>query len=206
MQTWIIYVAAPVLVVGIYLYLKFFRDKGLKKTVMLCRPNDGRFVDLPVARETDKGLYCKKVEGINYRFYKTGPGWTGSGLVRFLGVEASPLISYIKDSEYVKTNIEKFLRFAWGDKVYDKLSNDLKRPLEDGTGLVFTVDPIMPDKDYGLDRVMADSILKESDIANLEEFGKGTPRKETMKELAMNIFQILLGAFGMYFLIKQNYL
>jgi len=173
---------------------------------MLCRPNNGRFVDIPIARETDKGVYCRKLDGLNYRFYKTGPGWTGSNLVRFLGVEGTPLISYIKQSECVKTSIEKFLRFAWSDKVYDKLTDDLKRPLEDGTGLVVTVNPIIPDKGFGLDRVMADSILKESDMANLEEFGKGTPKKETMKELAANIFQILLGAFGMYFLIKQNYL
>ena len=205
MQTWIIYVAAPVLVVGVYLYLKFFRNTGMKREVMLLRPNDSRFADLPIARETDEGLYCRKVDGINYRFYKTGPGWTGSGLVRFLGVEGTPLISYIKQSEYVKTSIEKFLRYAWGDKVYEKLTDDLKRPLEDGTGLVVTVDPIIPEKKYSLDRVKADSILKESDIANLEEFGKGTPKKEAMKDLAMNVVQILLGAFAMYFAVNQGW-
>jgi len=205
MQTWIVYVAAPVLVVGIYLYLKFFREAGMKKTVMLLRPNDGRFVDLPIASETDEGLYCKKVDGLNYRFYKTGPGWTGSNLVRFLGVEGTPLISYIKESEYVKTSIEEFLRYAWTDKVYDKLTKNLKRPLEDGTGLVVTVNPIIPDKSFGLDRVMANSILKESDIQNLADFGKGTPKKETMKDLAMNIVQILLGAFAMYFAVNQGW-
>ena len=91
MQTWIIYVAAPVLVVGIYLYMKFYRNTGMKKEVMLLRPNDNRYATLPVDRETDEGVYCKKVDGIQYRFYKTGPGWTG-GMVRFLGVEGLSLI------------------------------------------------------------------------------------------------------------------
>ena len=53
---------------------------------------------------------------------------------------------------------------------------------------------------------MSDAILAESDRANLEEFGKGTPKKENMKELVKNSFQILLGAFAMYFLVQQGYL
>ena len=206
MEMWILYIAAPVLVVGIYLYLKFFRNTGIKKSVLLLRPNGFRKTTLPLDRETDEGLYCKRVGGINYRFYKTGPGWTEKDVI-FLGVEGTPLISYIKKgSKRVKTTIEEFLRFKWGDGPYNKLPASLKKPLEEGTGIIVTIDPIIPDKGYGLDQVMADAILRESDIANLDELGKGTPKKEAMKELAANIFQILLGAFGMYFLIKQGYL
>ena len=204
MQTWIIYVAAPVLVVGIYLYLKFYRNTGMRKEVMLLNPNDGRFATLPVDRETDEGLYCKKVGGVQHRFYKTGPGWTG-GLIRFIGVEGTPLISYIKKKEDVKTTVEEFLRFKWGDGPYDKLPNALRKPIEKGTGIVVTIDPIIPDKKYKLDQVMADAILTESDIANLDEFGKGTPKKETMKELVANTIQILLGAFAMYFAVNQGW-
>ena len=204
MQTWIIYVAAPVLVVGIYLYMKFYRKTGMRREVMLLRPNDNRYATLPVDRETDEGVYCKKVDGIQYRFYKTGPGWTGS-MVRFLGVEGTPLISYIKSKKEVVTTVSEFLRFKWGDKAYDKLPNALKKPLEKGTGIIVNIDPIIPDKKYNLDQVMADAILKESDVANLEEFGKGTPKKETMKELVANAIQILLGAFAMYFAVNQGW-
>jgi len=205
MQTWIIYIVAPVLVVGVYLYLKFFRDAGLKKSVLLLRPNGFRYTTLPVQRETDEGLYCRRVGGISYRFFKTGPGWTEKE-VKFLGVEGTPLISWIKEGTSIKTSIPEFLKFVWSEKVYNKLTEALKKPLEEGIGVIVTVDPIIPDKKFGLDQVMSDAILAESDRANLEEFGKGTPKKETMKELVMNIFQILLGAFGMYFLIKQQYL
>jgi len=205
MESWIIYIAVPVLVVGLFLYMKFYRTTGLKREVMLLRPNDNRFTDLPVERETDEGVYCGKVDGIQYRFYKTGPGWTGK-IVRFLGVEGTPLISYIKSRKSVTTTVEKFLRFKWGDKSYDKLPNALRKPLEKGTGVIVTIDPVIPNKKYKLDQVMADAILKESDIANLEEFGKGTPRKETMRQLTADAFKILLGAFAMYFAIKQGLL
>ena len=205
MQTWTIYIAVPVLVVGVFLYLKFYRNTGMRKEVMLLRPNDGRFATLPVDRETDEGLYCKKVGGVQHRFYKTGPGWSGGGLVRFLGVEVTPLISYIKKKLEVTTTIEEFLRFKWGDGPYDKLPKTLKNPLEKGTGIVITIDPIIPNKKYNLDQVMADAILTESDIANLDEFGKGTPKKETMKELVANAIQILLGAFAMYFAVNQGW-
>ena len=196
--------AAPVLVVGIYLYLKFFRNTGMKREVMLLRPNDNRYTTLPVDHETDEGVYCKKVDGIQYRFYKTGPGWTGS-MVRFLGVEGTPLISYIKSKKEVVTTVSEFLRFKWGDGPYDKLPNALKKPLEKGTGIIVNINPLIPDKKYNLDQVMADAILKESDVANLEEFGKGTPKKESMKELVANAIQILLGAFAMYFAVNQGW-
>jgi len=205
MQTWIIYIAAPVLVVGIYLYMKVVRKTGLKREVMLLRTNDNRYTTLPVTRETDEGLYCKKVDGVEYRFYKTGPGWT-ERMVRFLGVEGTPLISYVKAAENVSTTISKFLRFKWGDGPYDKLPAALRKPLEEGTGIIVNIDPIIPEKGFGLDRVMADAILAESDRANLEEFGKSTPKKEGLKQLTMDASKILLGAFAMYFLIKQQYL
>lgn len=205
MESWIIYIVAPVLIVGAFLYIKFYRNTGMRKEVMLLRPNDNRYTTLPVDRETDEGVYCKKVEGIQYRFYKTGPGWTEK-MVRFLGVEGTPLISYIKSRKAVVTTVSEFLRFKWGDKPYDKLPDSLRKPLEKGTGIIVNIDPLIPEKEFKLDRVMADAILAESDRANLDEFGKGTPKKEGMKEFATDAFKLLTGAFAMYFLIKQGYL
>ena len=187
------------------IYFKFINTGEQKREVMLLRPNDGRFATLPIIRETDKGLYCKKHDGIQYRFYKTGPGWTEQ-IVRFLGVEGTPLVAYIKKGNEVTTTVSEFLRFVWGDKPYDKLPDDLRKPIEKGTGVIVTVDPIIPDKEYKLDRVTADAVLAESDRANLDEFGKGTPKKEGFKQLTMDLSKIFLGAFAMYFLIKQGYL
>lgn len=198
---------ASFVLVALFLYFKFIRGSGsLKREVMLLRPNDGRFATLPIIKETDEGLYCKKMDGISYRFYKTGPGWT-ERIVRFLGVEGTPLISYIKAGDIkITTTVSEFLRFKWGEGPYDKLPPALKKPLEEGTGLIVNVNPIIPDKGFGLDRVMADAILSESDRANLDEFGKGTPKKEGFKQLTMDVTKILLGAFAMYFLVKQGYL
>ncbi len=198
-------IGASVVIISLFLYFKFIRSDSLKREVMLLRPNDGRFATLPIEKETDEGLYCKRRDGISYRFYKTGPGWT-ERIVRFLGVEGTPLISWIQEGNDVTTTIEKFLRFKWGDGPYNKLPDSLKKPIEEGTGLIVNVMPIIPAKEYGLDRVMADAILSESDKANLDEFGKGTPKKEGFKQLTLDITKILLGAFAMYFLIYQGYL
>lgn len=204
MQSMLVYTSVPVVAI-ILCYTYLTRKKGQRKEVMLLRPNDGRFATLPVDRETDEGLYCRKVGGVQHRFYKTGPGWTGN-LVRFLGVEGTPLISYIKEgTKKIETPVSEFLKFVWGEGPYKKLPNALKKPLEEGIGLIVTVDPIIPDKKYHLDQVMADAILTESDIANLDEFGKGTPKKEAMKELVANAIQILLGAFAMYFAVHQGW-
>jgi len=200
-----ILIGVPIALISLFLYLKFFRSEALKREVMLLRPNDGRFATLPIEKETDEGLYCKEVDGINYRFYKTGPGWTEK-IVRFLGVEGTPLISYIKEGNKITTTVSEFLRFKWGDAPYDKLPDALKNPIENGTGLIVNIDPIIPDKTFGLDRVMADAVLAESDMANLNEFGKGTPQKEGLKQLTMDISKILLGAFAMYFIVSQGYL
>lgn len=205
MEAWITYIVAPLLIVGGYLYMKFYRNTGLRREVMLLRPNDGRFTTLPIERETDEGLYCKIRDGIKYVFYKTGPGWT-ERIVRFLAVEGTPLVSWVKAGDDVKTTISEFLKFKWGEKVYNKLSDELRKPLEEGTGVIVTVDPIIPDKSFGLDRVSADAILKESDRANLDEFGKGTPKKEGMKDFMTDAIKFLTGAFAMYFLIRQGYL
>lgn len=206
MQSWIIYVAAPVLVVGAYLYMKFYRNTGLRREVMLLRPNDNRFTTIPVERETDEGIYGKKVDKIKYRFYKSGPGWTEK-IVRFLAVEGTPLISYIKEgTKRIKTTIPEYLKFAWTEGVYNKLTDDLKKPLEEGVGIIVTVSPIIPKEDFGLDRLKADAILKESDVANLGEFGKGTPKKEGLKDFMTDAIKFLTGAFAMYFLIRQGYL
>ena len=198
-------IGISVAVILLFLYFNLSKKKTLQKEVMLLRPNDGRYTTLPLDRETDEGLYCKKRDGISYRFYKTGPGWT-ERMVRFLGVEGTPLISYIKAGENITTTVSEFLRFKWGDGPYNKLPDALRKPIEEGTGLIVTVDPIIPKKEFGLDRVMADAVLAESDRANLDEFGKGTPKKEGMKQLTLDISKILLGAFAMYFLIYQGYL
>jgi len=200
------YILAPIVLLGAYIvYNSKYRNRGMKKEVMLCRPEDNRFETLSVNRETEMGLYCKKHEGIEPRIYKTGPGWT-SRIIRSLPVERSPLVSCLNESQRVTTTVSEFLKFKWGEGPYSKLPNELKAPLEEGTGITVTIKPILPEKSLGLDRIKGDAILAESDRANLDEFGKGTPRKEGMKDLTMDIAKILLGGFAMYFLLKQGIL
>jgi hypothetical protein len=174
--------------------------QGKRKTVMLMRPADLRFTEIPIKRETDLGLECDKVEGISWRFFKSGPAWSGDKSVKFLAAEGTPLISYIQaDKKEATCAIPEFLNMAWGEGYYKKLPKEL-RDMLDGRdthrwGATVTVKPIIPAKEFGLNQVMADAILRESDIGMLEDFGKSTPKRDKIKDFARWIIPVALGFF-----------
>jgi hypothetical protein len=168
---------------------------------MLLRPNDLRYTEIPVKRETDMGLECAKHEGILWRFFKSGPAWSGDRDVKFLACEGTPLVSYIQEDKKAATSsVPEFLKLAWDPQVIDKMPKELIGQL-DGRGAhrwgaTVTVKPVIPDKSLGLDQVMADAILRESDITMLEDYAKSTPRRDKIKDLANFLIPILLGFFA----------
>ena len=94
-----------------------------RKTINLFRPRDKRFIPMNIKTETDIALNCPKKDGFHWRFYKSGPGWTGpSGEVLFLGIGASAYTAVLKNDAEVKVTLSEALKILIGDIEYNKLN------------------------------------------------------------------------------------
>jgi hypothetical protein len=182
------------------------RRTGPKKEVMLLNPEDHRFTTLKVDRETDEVIYCKKHDGILYRFFKLGPGWTEKA-VRFLAVEGTPLVSYIKkegeETEDVITDLESYLRIIWTDKGYNGLPRPLKEKVnETNTGTTVTVLPFIPDEDIQnkFDELKAEGVLYDADLNNLANLGTAKEVKSWVDKTMDRIPWVLAG-FGLTYVL-----
>lgn len=164
------------------------------------RPTDHRAATLKVKRETDVGLQCAKYEGIEYRIFKHGPAWSFPDVDRFLVIEGSPITSYIgADEKNHNVTVPEFLKFAWGDeKLYNKLPDNLKKPLEGGWAATVTVKPeeLDPGVKNVLDKLKAGAILREHTIGMLEDFAVSEPKKDKVKDFVAFMIPILLGFFA----------
>jgi len=175
-----------------------------KKEVMLLNTEDHRFTPLRVERETDSVIYCEKHDGILYRFFKLGPGWTGKN-TRFLAVEGTPLVSYIKSAKkQAQAGLEEYLRLIWTDQAYDELLPDLLKTgiTENNIGTTVDVEPIIPDEDTQakFDELKADGVLYDADLDNLANFGKGEVRVKTLDKIFDKVPWILAG-FGINYIL-----
>ena len=175
-----------------------------KKEVMLLNPEDHRFTPLRVERETDSVIYCEKHDGILYRFFKLGPGWTGKN-TRFLAVEGTPLVSYIKSAKkQAQAGLEEYLRLIWTDKGYDELLPDvLKEGVETNTvGTTVDVEPIIPDEETQskFDELKADGVLFDADLDNLANFGKGEVRVTNIDRI-FDKFPWIMAGFGFNYIL-----
>lgn len=170
-----------------------------RKEVMLLNPEDYRYTTLQVERETESVIYCKKHDGIVYRFFKLGPGWTGDK-TRFLAVEGTPLVSYINEEEaYAETPLDHYLQMIWGEKGWDGLPDVLKQKVHDTkTGTTVTVEPIIPDEDTQkkFDELKAEGVLYDADLDSLAKFAKATVKKN-WRDDAFKALWILLAGVGL---------
>lgn len=182
------------------------RRSAQKKEVMLLNPEDHRFTTLKVDKESEEIIYCKKHDGILYRFFKLGPGWTEKG-VRFLAVEGTPIVSYIRkegdEEEEVVTDLESCLRYIWTDKGYDGLPRPLKEKVaETHLGTTVTVIPFIPNKDIQdkFDEVKAEGVLYDADLSNLANLGTAKEVKNWVDKTMDRIPWILAG-FGLTYVL-----
>lgn len=181
---------------------------GQKKEVMLLNPEDNRYTTLKVDRETESVIYCKKHDGILYRFFKLGPGWTEKA-VRFLAVEGTPLVSYIKkegeedEEERVETDLKSYLKIIWTEKGYDGLPKPLKEKVDEThTGTTVTVMPFIPDEDTQkkFDELKAESVLYDADLNNLANLGTAKEVKSWVDKTMDRIPWVLAG-FGLTYVL-----
>jgi hypothetical protein len=182
---------------------------GPKKEVMLLNPEDYRYTSLQVERETESIVYCKKHDGVQYRFFKLGPGWTGNE-TRFLAVEGTPIISYItgKDASgqdtYAESQIIDYLKHALGDENYNKLEPAIKQRLsEHAIGTTVNIKPVIPDEDTQkvFDAVKAEGILYDADLDNLAKLGTATVTKKPIDRF-MDKLPWMLAGMGLWPLLQ----
>ena len=181
--------------------------KATGKEVYLFYPESLRFDEMTVEQEVEVGLTCHEHEGVVYRYQKTGPGWSGIKKILFLAVSGVPLTAYIAAGEEVKTSMADFLRFIWGDGPYNKLPLELREPIESTAyGATVTVEPVQltEEQEKSLGSVTAYQILRQHIINIFKDFAAAEPTKDAGEIWMNRLLWLGLGAFIMYFGIKQG--
>jgi len=181
-----------------------------KAEVMFLNPDDHRYVDIPVEKESEEIVYCKKWQGILYRFFKLGPGWNGKK-IRFLAVEGHPLISYVTDKDEdgkelqatVTGTLEEFLTHIFTEKGYKGLPELLKERVRNPpVGTTINIKPYIPTKEMQkkFDEVKAASVLYDADLNSLVDLGTAKEVKNWVDKTMDRIPWILAG-FGLTYVL-----
>jgi len=177
------------------------KPRRTRKTVKLLRPLDFRGENFPVKLESEKGFHCKASGGVEKLFIKWGPSWTFPEGIEAFGVEGTPLIAH-PTLENMKIPVSDWLREAWGlhkdgsgDFIYDRLTDRMKNIVETDMGIICGIKATMPDESMDLSSLEIDSILRESDAAQMREFGKSTPKRNALKDNLTTIIAMALSFF-----------
>jgi len=174
-----------------------------KEEVMLCNTTDFSFRTLQVEKNTEEVLYCKKRDGVHWRFFKEGPGWKEK-ITRHLAAEGYPLITWLAEGVKVTKPLEDFLRTIWGDEAYNKLPELLRNKIVDPkVGCTVTIKPKLPDEESVMAKMgelKADAMLYDSDLANLNTFGMSKEVKKWQETLMDSFWRVLAGIAICYFL------
>jgi len=181
--------------------------RGASKEVYLFYPDSLSFDELTVEQEVEIGLTCRPHEGVTYRYQKQGPGWNGEKRRLWLAAPGVPLTAYLKEEELVESSIRDFLCFVWGEKVYNKLPDDLRDPIESTAyGATVTVEPVQltEDQEKTLSSVSAYQILRQHVINVFRDFAVAEPTKDASEIWLNRLLWLGLGAFIMYFGLKQG--
>jgi hypothetical protein len=189
---------------GAYMYAKQGTPAGGRKEVVLLRPGF-RGLIVPVTKETAKSLECKKTEGVTRKFYKFGRGWVFPKDTKFLAVDGNAYTKIIQGVDAVQITIPEYLRFIWGDAVYDKTPKQLREQLETTkVGVTITPDKISDD-DKGLPPVNAEDVNDEKKEKLVGYVTKAI--KEDGKMNWMNVFVgVAIGGFLVYILCNIHVL
>lgn len=179
--------------------------RGDKKEVMLIHPEDYRYDILEVTNETDLCAVTKPHNGVVRRLWKHGPALSQGKTYRFLAVEGRPVTTWLTDDEKeVEGSIKQFLTYSWGEEVYRNLPVELKRKIETDWMATVSVQPVYFEDVGAVQKLKSDEWLFESDLMAMDNFGKSTPKKDWKSDLVNKLMLLAVGAFGMYFFVKQG--
>ena len=176
-----------------------FGPKVKKKEVLLLKPTDFRGEVIPVESESDRGVYTRKVKGISRTFFKFGPAWNFPNVIRFIGVEGTPLTAH-PTTEGFKITVRDFLKEVWGkdeegDDYYDKLPDKLRVPVEAEYGIICGLKTVLPGENMDLTEINANSVLNENNISMMRDYAKSTPKKSNTRDIINFLIPVALGFF-----------
>ena len=181
----------------IFLTLIFFQRTGrldMKKTsksIDVLRPRDKRAFTMPIIAETEISLRCPKKDGVYWRFYKTGPGWTfPKGVTKFFGIEGTAYTAVLRNDKPVTMRLSQALQTLWGIDEYKKIPSQLRDIIEKhGFGVTISPEKI-PDEDKtgGLSAANVDD---ENDQKAMDRLAKAMKDKGKI-----DYTHVLLGFLG----------
>ena len=99
-----------------------------------------------------------------------------------------------------------FLREIWGQKQLNSLPEELAGPLRDNWMVEVTVAPAEVDGEAQpfLDVITANELLFESNLVQAAAVGKATEEVSKIAQIMAFLMPFAIGAFFMYFIVKQG--
>jgi len=195
---------ALISLIGGYLFIELYK-KMPSKEVLLLRPRDMRGLHVPVTKETDIGLTCKKVKGVPRAFLKAGPAWTfakgGKITTRFLGIEGTAYTAVVKSGKKIISTLAETVHLLWGDDFYSKIPKKQKDQIEKTKwGVTVEVEKVRKDDD-----TRSTDIHQDDDETVLSAIAK--VQKSTKKaEIYQFLIGLAIGLLGMYLIIGQGWM
>lgn len=183
--------------------------KQNKKTALILQPNGYRFQKIPIKTETPHAAITEPIDEKEIRIWKHpyAPAWTGEDETLFLNVEGKPIIAIPDDlGETQWVDLIEFLRDILTEKVMNRLPPEIMVPLKQHWATQVTVIPAVVDEQArkAMDKLFAMELLHDSNIRQADEWGKSTDEKTSIQKIIEFAMPALIGAFGMYFLVKQG--
>ena len=183
-------------------------NKKLKQRILKFIPLGHRYIEYPVTREQERLVLSEQKEE-TYRLYKLGSSWSGEKGDLFLGREGSPITSVVKtdpDGGEQWMGLMDFLREIWGQKQLNSLPEELAGPLRDNWMVEVTVAPAEVDGEAQpfLDVITANELLFESNLVQAAAVGKATEEVSKIAQIMAFLMPFAIGAFFMYFIVKQG--
>lgn len=174
-------------------------QRGKRKEIMSVNLTDYSFKTEKVEQETDSMCFCKKHDGYTPLMFKgTGPSFKGENRVRWLMVEGTPMAHWI-DTEGVEAELEfiDYVKSVLGDKVFNDMPKLIKEKLVEPVGISVNIKPIETDEELDkiITKLKAKSMLRDADIDNVAQLGKGEVRKK-LGEVAMQAALYLVAGIG----------
>lgn len=187
--------------IGIVVYLYKFSDITSKGMVILLRPRDKRGEFVPIEKEEEFLLKCKSKDGIKRTYVKSGNGWTINKKNYFLGVEGSGYTSILNKADKSEMPIEEYLKAAWGDVFFKKISETRLNQLKIAP-IVVSVEPTKVDIDgSGLPRLSSEDLEDKEDSIVLEKLAKSVEATKPKADLILLALAFGCGA-GAILLLK----
>jgi hypothetical protein len=193
-STTILIIIGAAITLGILMVLRGtgrLKTRKTSKSIDVLRPRDKRAFTMPIIAETEISLRCPKKEGVYWRFYKTGPGWTfPNGLTKFFGIEGTAYTAVLRNDKPVTMRLSQALQILWGIDDYKKMPPQMREIVEKHSiGVTISPEKI-PDEDK-TGSLSAANVDDENDQKAMDRLAKAMKDKGKI-----DYTHVLLGFLG----------